>query len=743
LCRSERAEGVQASFATLKVAVNLSRAALVQVTGKIKMKLNRFTKATVGAVALSVSSLVSPLHAQGTAVVQGDSATTLPEVLVTGQAEAEPSYATTNAGVALKMDIPLLETPQAVSVVPRTLLDDQGVRKLEDALRNVAGVSVGGYYSDWDYYRIRGFDAAFSTYHDGLRGDYGTYAETYGLERVEVIKGPASSLYGQGPLGGMVNLVSKRPRPENFADVQFSVGSFNFYEPAADVGFVLNEAKTIYGRVTALYRDQDSFVDYANKQRVFVAPALTLELTPQTTLTFLTHFSQDWLLMAMPLPAKGTVLPNINGDIPMHRFIGDPDADSSELWRAKVGYEFKHEFNETFALRQNLSLNRMSQDWPDLLYPASLDANERTLYRYPYDYEETLDRFAVDTALESRFETGPLSHILAGGVDYYATRSDSVARQIDYADFPGSYPALDLFDPVYDITLPSYATRSKSITDTSMVGLYLQDHVRIFERLTVTLGGRYDWSSSDDDDAEGFSPRAGVTYAFTPALAVYGNYSRSFEPQWFSRDASGEIIDPETGENFEVGLKTSFLEGRLNTLLAVYHLTRQDVATANPATPDPFDAVAAGEQRSRGVELEGTFGIVEGLDLTAAYTYADAEITEDESLPVGARLQGVPEHAFSAWLRYTVQKGALKGFGVGLGGRYYTEQQGDVTFTAPFDLPAYGVMDAALFYRRGQFHAQVNFNNVLDEDYFAGAYNNLYVMPGEPLNVRATVGWSF
>lgn len=696
--------------------------------------------ATVGILVLAQAF---PTGAQTAGNNGTHSTTTLPEVLVTSRAEPESAVAVTNTGVVLKLDIPLLETPQAVSIVPRTLLDDQGARKLEDALRNVAGVSVGGYYSDWDYYRIRGFDAAFSTYLDGLRGDYGTYAETYGLERVEVIKGPASALYGQGPLGGMVNLVSKRPRPENFADVQFTVGSFNFYEPAADLGLVLNEERTVYARLTALYRDQDSFVDFANKQRVFAAPALTWEVGQQTTITFLSHYSYDWMLMAMPLPAQGTVLPNSNGEIPIERFVGDPDADSSELWRAKIGYEFKHQFNETFALRQNLSLNRMSQHWPDLLYPSSLDADERTLYRYPYDYREILDRIAVDTALEAKFETGVLDHHWVGGVDYYASRSDSESRQIDYADFPGSYPALDLFNPVYDLTLPPYATVTKSIADAGMVGLYLQDHVKMFERVTVTLGGRYDWSSSEGDDVEGFSPRAGITVALTPQVAAYGNYSRSFEPQWFSRDAAGRVVDPETGENFEVGFKTSLGEGRVHALVALYHLTRQDVATANPATPDPFDAIAAGEQRSRGVEIEGGVQLIRGLDLTAAYTFADAEVTKDESLPVGARLPGVPEHAFSAWIKYTVQDGPLKGLGAGLGGRYFTEQEGDVTFAEPFDLPAYGVMDAAVFYRRGRFKAQVNLNNILDERYFAGAYNNLYVMPGEPLNVRGTVGWSF
>jgi iron complex outermembrane receptor protein len=706
------------------------------------MKLNR------NLMCMSAAAVVAVLFPLATRVGAQDApvanpTTKLPDVVVQGEVPTEPGYVSTNASTALKTDIPLLQTPQAVSVVPRAQLDDQRALKLEDAIKNVSGVTVGGYYSDWDYYRIRGFDAAFTTYWDGLRGDYGMSPEIYGMERVEVVKGPASALYGQGPLGGMVNLVSKRPRPENFADVQFTGGEFNFYEPAADVGLTLNEDRTVYARITALYRDQDSFVDYANKQRLFVAPAVTWEIGEATKITFLSQFWQDWNLFAMPLPARGTVLPNLNGRIPTDRFLGDPNGDKSEQWRARLGYQFEHQFNESFSLRQILSLNRMKQDWPDLLYPSTLDADDRTLYRYPYDYEETLDRVGVDTALDVHFTTGNLEHKLTTGVDYYYTRSDSTSRQIDYSDFPGSYPALDLFNPVYGPIVPNYATTASSKSDSSLVGLYVQDHIQATEQLTVTLGARFDWTSSGSDSEQGFSPRAGLTYELVKGIAAYGNYSQSFNPQWFSRDATGNVVDPETGDNFELGLKSSLWDGRMNTLLAVYQLTRRDVATANLATPDPFDSIAAGEQRSRGVEAEGSFQLSRGFDLTAAYTYTDAEITEDNNLPVGARLAGVPEHMFSAWLKYTFREGPLQGLGFGFGGRYYTEQEGDATYTNPFELPAYGLLDAAIYYNKGRFSAQVNVNNLADKRYFAGAYNDLYVLPGEPRTIRATVGWTF
>jgi iron complex outermembrane receptor protein len=234
-----------------------------------------------------------------------------------------------------------------------------------------------------------------------------------------------------------------------------------------------------------------------------------------------------------------------------------------------------------------------------------------------------------------------------------------------------------------------------------------------------------------------------VTYEFIPGAALYANYSESFKPQWFNTDAAGKPVSPETGENYEIGLKTALLDGRLNTLLALYHLTRQNVATPNLNTPDPFDSIVSGEQRSRGVEFEAALQLVPGWDLTTAYTYTDAEITKDNALPVGARLAGVPEYAFSAWTKYTLQDGPLKGLGFGLGGRFYTEQEGDITYSNPFELPAYGVMDAALYYERGLFHMQVNIDNVLNERYFIGAYDDLYVLPGEPLTVQATTGWRF
>jgi len=670
------------------------------------------------------------------------SAATMDEVVVTGS--AAPVYGATEAFSATKSQTRLLDTPQAVSVIPRKLIEDTGATTMEEVLQHVAGVSTGGYYGDWDYYRIRGFDASFTTYWDGLRGDYGKNVELFGAEAIEILKGPASSLYGQGPLGGLVNVVSKKPRPANFADLQFTYGSYECWEPSVDAGLVLNSEKTVYLRLNALYRRQDTFIDYVDKERVFIAPSLTWEIGPDTKITFLTSYVHDRDFLTMPLPAKGTVLPNINGEIPISRYIGEPDEpEYVEQWRVRLGYQLTHKFNEVFSLRQNFEVSRMWQDWNTSLYPSSLDLDERTLYRYPYGLREELDRMAFDTALEARFKTGPVEHYLVGGFDYYKTDSATQTEQINYADFPGSYPALDLFSPNYGTDIPPYATLDRTTTKIDWWGLYIQEHAKIWDRFNVLLGGRYDISSSGAFDEEAFTGRVGLSYEVIKGVAVYANYSQSFNPQWNYRDALGVPVEPETGENWEAGIKVQTPNGKVTGTVSVFHLTRENLATGNLATPDPFDSIVSGEQFSQGIEVEGAIQLAPGWDFTLAYAYTDAEITADNILPVGYRLPGVPEHAISAWTKYTIQEGTFKGLGFGFGAKYYTAQEADQTYANPFKLPAYGLLDAAVYYDRGPFYARVNVSNLLDREYYVGAYNDLYVLPGNPCTVKATVGWRF
>jgi iron complex outermembrane receptor protein len=437
------------------------------------------------------------------------------------------SYPEREASIGSRTDTPLIELPQAITIVNRQLLSDQAVVTLEEALKNVAGVKAGGYHRGWDYYRIRGFDASFTTFIDGLRVDTGLGEEMFGLERVEVIKGPSSALYGQAVLGGIVNLQSKRPRPDTFADIQLTGGSFNFYETALDVGSSLNKSRTLYGRLNALYRPQKSFVDFAKSHRWYLAPAITWDATRATTVTLLTRLQLDRINYGFPLPAKGTVAPNINGALPIKRFTSEPSTSNDMRYnRRQLGYQFTHRFNEDLLLHQNARLTTLSQRWDNMLYPGFLSEDERILYRYPYNWRGKDTNFRVDTPFQATFKTGSVRHNAVIGFDYYRYLNIFLGESIDFSD-SGAYVPIDIYNPVYGaVRLPSLHQVDAGRTITQSAAGYIQDQLKPTDLLTFTLSGRFDSASLRNNDGpankdNAFSPRLGVTYQFIPSASAY------------------------------------------------------------------------------------------------------------------------------------------------------------------------------------------------------------------------------
>lgn len=711
----------------------------------------RFSSVADGRYAVTVSAQGFAASEQRLSVA-GQSATLTLSLSPAGVNEAvavrAEIYQETAAAIGTKTEAPLIEVPQAISIINRQLLDDQGARKLDDALKNVAGVMPGGYYNAWDYYRIRGFDASFTTYIDGLMGINGVGEEMFGLERVEVLKGPSSALYGQGVLGGLVNLQSKRPRRDGFADLQMSGGSWNFYEPGVDLGGSLNPSRTLYARLTALYRTQKSFVEFAKRNRWYGAPAITWDMTPRTSITLLSRFQIDRMFHAFPLPAKGTVEPNINGELPISTFIGEPSRSNDVVEKNKQGgYLFTHRFNDDITLQQNLRISESSSKWKNLLYPGLLADDERTLYRYPLFYNQQWRTFRVDTNLTSRFQTGALRHNLITGFEFYRYPNAYQQQTIDFSDFSAFLP-IDIFNPVYGVapepTLqPWFGGTSRSRT----FGGYFQDQMKWGEKLSFTAGGRVDAAANKTDanpyvENTAFSPRVGVNYQFLSGAAVYGSYTKSFRQQSgrvFDGSASSVFADPERGRQFEVGVKTNLIDGRMTATFAAFDLVRQNVASNDPDHPN--FVLMTGKQRSRGVELETSYRPTTGWNFIAAYTYIDAKVIEDTVTPIGTRTQNVPHHSISFWTTYEVERGWARGFGFGFGARRYTDQSGDLSDS--FRIPSYGLADGSIFYRNGRLLVRANFNNLTDKRYFTGSYDQLYVQPGDPRNARVTIGWTF
>lgn len=678
---------------------------------------------------------VAPVRAEPDAVP-------LPEVVVSG--EQEGAYTAPDGTSATKTDVPLIEVPQAIRVVPEQLLEDRNAVSLENALQTVAGVTTGGYFAGYDYYKIRGFPAYGYTYLDGIPVDRNFVfgEELFGLERIEVLRGPSSSLYGQGPLGGLVNMISKRPRPDAAAQLHLSGGSYDFFEAAADVGGPVPALDGLSVRINTLYRTFDSFTEFVDpSERIYVAPALTWQIGPRTHLTLLGQYFDDDRRIAFALPAAGTVLPNPNGRIPIDRNVGEPDYQNvAHAWRGQAGWIGEHAFNDVFTLRQVVRWASNESRFVGI-YPLFL-VGDSELARYAYRSRASYDTIAQDTSLQAKFTTGPASHTAVAGVDYYRIDDDTL-------DETASMDPIDVFDPHYGARPGPFTPTIEQKVRADAVGVYVQEMARLFDQVTLLAGFRYDAASNERDnhitetittaDDAAITPRAGIVWEFVRGVAAYFSYSESFQPQPTFIMADGTPLPPETGQQYEIGFKTDLWEHRAVTTLSFYDLTRQNVAT-----PDPINngySVLTGEQHSRGIELEGTLTPLRGWDIAAGASYIDAEVTKDNFVPSGTRLLNVPKWSISGWTKYTLQSTVLKGLGAGIGGRWYSDQSGDQLDT--FALPAFGVLEGGVFYERGPFRGQVNVTNMLDARYFGGSYNAFYVLPGQPVAVTASVDWYF
>ncbi|MGN6149494.1 MAG: TonB-dependent siderophore receptor [Rhizomicrobium sp.] len=652
----------------------------------------------------------------------------------------------TKATVDVNKDAtPLVETPQNIQVISSALLSDQHDIKLDDALRNVAGVMPGGYYSNYDYFRLRGFDDSGYIYLDGLLFDSGVQlnAELYGLEQIEIMKGPSSALYGQGPLGGLVNLVSKRPQDVNALTLEASYGSYGSYEGDFDGNAVLSDS--VNGRLVAMFRHSGEFTQHVGgNDRTYIAPSVTWDIDANTQLTVLGSYQHDDGDSSFPLTYIGGVVPGPTSKrYPLDRYTGEPGRSNVTVSnRDAIGYEFSHRLSDVFTIKQNFRYVWNDTDWDHIMYSAYLDTDDRTLYRYPYSAQGAWGNWGVDTRIEAVFNTGEIAHTLIAGVDYYNYLYKWNSQEIDYSD-PAAYMPLDLYNPVYGAPFPVYSSFNHVRQIVRDTGYYIQDHAK-WGDFTLTLSGRYDtartgdgWSgvfTSHSDDK--FVPRVGLTYALAPQTALYASYSESFLPIAGSTFAGGSL-KPETGQQYEAGVKANLWDGRVDVTASVYQLTRQNVSTDDLAHVGY--SVQTGEQQSKGFELDAHAQLADGWDAILTYAYVNARVTRDNAVPIGDHPLDVPPTSIGFWTKYEVQDGALKGFGIGGGVYRYASQWGDLPNS--FKLPDYTLVNGLLSYDFGPAELQFNVKNIFDERYYLGSYDIAYIQPGAPRNYTLSISW--
>ncbi|MEX0269197.1 TonB-dependent siderophore receptor [Leptolyngbyaceae cyanobacterium UHCC 1019] len=668
------------------------------------------------------------------------------ELVITGA--GQPGYFAPSSSTATKTDTPILDIPGSVQIVPRQVLQDQRVTRVGDAIQNVSGVSNLGQYQGYeDLIFLRGFQVSTfqgSFFRDGVRTFTFGSPDLTNLERIEVLKGPASILFGQVEPGGIVNLVTKQPLSNPYYFGQFSAGNFNTYEGAIDLSGPLDEEKTILYRLNASYRTADSFRDFAEKKRFFLSPSLALKLSPNTTLTVDAEYIHDSSTYDTGLVAIGKRPANI----PIGRFLNEPFSNVSRE-ELSVGYVLSHRFSDNWSLRHNFRFQRQN---PDRYGPQQNQLDELTgdLTRTEYWAGGYYENLFTDTNLIGKFSTGSIQHQLLVGFERSRTLEKPEFR------FSNEYPSINIFNPVYArLRYPKEPEFFRDDT-TYTTGIYLQDQISLLPNLKLLLGVRYDTFKQQrstqflPDPKEEFeqldsdvTPRFGIVYQPIKSLSVYGSYSRSFNPSFgISRNADNSTFKPETGEQFEIGVKAQ-LSPKLIATLAGYYLTKQNVTTADPSDPSGLFQIQTGEVTSKGIEFDVLGEITPGWNVIASTSYIDARITEDNVLPVGNFLDNIPKWTASLWTTYEIQTGSWRGFGGGLGLYYVADRSGDLDNT--FQLPSYFRTDASLFYRRNNWKVQLNVRNLFNVEHYVGSSfgSRVEVTPGAPLSVLATVSVEF
>ncbi|CAN7599669.1 TonB-dependent siderophore receptor [Aquipseudomonas alcaligenes] len=636
-------------------------------------------------------------------------------------------YVATAAGTATKTDTPIIETPQSISVVTRDQITDIHAQSLRDVLGYTAGV-IATEADDrlTDTFVLRGFQISGSTFRDGMRymsNIYDGTQEPYGMERVEVLRGASSVLFGQAAPGGIINVVSKLPTREELHEIKAETGSNDRHQLATDHGGALTD--TLSYRFTALQRKSDTTTDHVPDDRTYIAPSLTWQPDDATSLTLLASYQKSRTAYVYGLPAEGTVLPNPNGHISRHTFTGEPGYDKSVITAWDIGYRFEHAFNDDLKVRQNLRYFESENDMPSVWLDSFIDPQMTTVARGAQDRVDDSRNFVVDTQLEARFHHQRVEQTVLAGVDYGDRH-----LQTDRYDY--DLTPLNVFNPVYGGTFTArgpapFSSRNR----TRQSGIYLQDQIKFDEKWVLLLGGRQDWAKQKEDalygndrsrqDSDAFTTRVGLVYLADNGLAPFVSYSESFEPQ-AGRSRAGQDFDPTEGEQYEIGIRYQPPGSNALYSAALYQLTRSNVLTTDPVNTN-FQ-VQTGEIRSRGLELEAKADIGSNASVTASYAYTQAEVTKSNSGNEGQKTGGMPRNMFSVWGDYRfgqVGPGELR---AGTGVRYVDEVPG--LFSTRIVAPSYTLVDAMLGYAMGPWDLTLNVTNLTDEDYLSYTYAAFY-----------------
>ncbi|PKH13787.1 TonB-dependent receptor [Pseudomonas sp. 43NM1] len=753
-----------ASQAGLALSLNPSLAA-----GKTSAPVNGQFDAT-GALREALRGTGLQLEQSGTGtyslVAVPDGVMALPETAVIGVENYETAwspvegYVATRTAAGTKTDTALVEAPRSISVATRQQMEDRGVQNLDDAVRYMPGITASSYGSDTraDWLRVRGFEP--TQFLDGLPLPRGTYAnpkqETWNLDRLALLRGPASSVYGQTPPGGLLDMVSRRPSAEQSSEIELQYGSDNHRQiNFASTGKIDEEGQFLYS-LSGVLRDSGTQIDHVDNKRYNIAPSLTWNIDEDTKFTLLTQFTRDDTgITSQFLPVQGTKIDMPFGNVSHHKNLGDPDWEYYDRTYYALGYAFEHRLNDVWQFKQNLRYTKSDLSFQGITvgsYPFSQVDDAGNVGRSTTIVDEDISQFAVDNNFQADFNTGEVRHTLLLGLDHQRSNTN-------YTSIFGTAPAINVNNPVHGlpITRPDRSTAFYDLDQkTYQTGLYVQDQMAL-DQWRLTLGGREDWvhtgtkffnkgDATNTERDKKFSGNAAISYVFDSGFVPYLSYAESFQPTTGATASSTESFKPTEGKQWELGIKYQPPGSKTLLSAAVYDLTQKNVSVSTTVGATPITS-QTGEVKVKGLELEAVSDVTDNLKIIAAYTLAKSEVQKGDNK--GNRLQLMPNQQASLWADYTWHNGVLDGFGIGAGARYTGNTYGDQGNTWLGKANAYTVFDAALHYDLGRLDNSLkgaslalNATNLLDKDYISTC-DSFYCYYGDQRSVVASASYKW
>lgn len=654
---------------------------------------------------------------------------------------------------ATKLATPDIETPQSVSIVTREQFEEQGATSVRQAVSYTPGVYSNqiGASNRFDYIVLRGFSdgSLDNVYLDGLKmmGDTNSHSslvvDPWFLDNIEVVRGPASVLYGRSSPGGIVALTSRKPSFDAGGEVKLFAGNNNQRGAAFDVTGALDDNDRVAARLSGMTRYADSQFGPLKEERYALMPSLTWRITDQTRLDLMAYLHRDPEGGSHSgLPYDGTVVPHYGQKISNTFYEGEDDYDKYDRRENMVGYNIEHLFDNGWSVRQKLRYLHTDVELNQVYAAGWL--NETELNRGYSGSDENMSAITLDNQLDGSFDTWQVNHRLLVGIDYQDRSNNTTG-------YYGAFPPIDAFNPVYGAKpdyINMYAREKHKLRQT---GYYLQDQMS-WDRFRITLGGCYDQVSisnidkqngtRSDLDKNNFSSRAALLYLFDNGVAPYISYSTAFTPTSFA-DENGNLLEPMKGKQWEAGLKYE-PEGLNSQFSAsVFRINQTNIATKEEPT-DPYRSI--GEIESEGVELEAISQLTDSFRLQAAYTYTDIRYKKSSPEEQGKRAVYAPRNQASTWLSYDVKNGPLAGLTLGSGVRYVNGITSDRQNT--HTLPSYTLVDLAIGYDLTNIgikglSTQLNVNNLTDKRYVAACNSLSYCYFGAERSIVGSVSWKF